>query len=108
MKEFKANLKILKVEKLNNSIYGNPCRRLITEREDGEILVGKTATNAILGYEVSWTWEGEWKVLAYHFTKSGNCIFDRLTNLEAKQYDKINRTRKRKGNCLRMLSSKEL
>lgn len=24
MKEFKANLKILKVEKLNNSIYGNP------------------------------------------------------------------------------------
>lgn len=82
MKEFKAKLKILKVEKLNNSIYGNPCRRLITETEDGKILIGKTATNAVLGYEVSWTWEGDWKVLAYHFTKSGNCIFDRTTKLD--------------------------
>ena len=84
MKEFKANLKILKVENLKNSIYGNPCRRLITETEDGKILIGKTATNAVLGYEVSWTWEGDWKVLAYHFTKNGNCIFDRLTTLEVK------------------------
>lgn len=84
MKEFKAKLKILKVEKLNNSIYGNPCRRLITETEDGKILIGKTATNAALGWEVSWTWEGEWKVLAYHFTKNGNCIFDRTTTLEVK------------------------
>ena len=84
MKELKAKLKILKVEKRNNSIYGNPCRRLITATEDGKILIGKTATNAALGWEVSWTWEGEWKVLAYHFTKNGNCIFDRSTTLEAK------------------------
>lgn len=82
MKEFKANLKILKVEKRNNSYYGNPSYQLTVQTEDGEILVGKTATNAILGYEVSWTWEGDWKVLAYHFTKSGNCIFDRLTKLD--------------------------
>lgn len=82
MKEFKAKLKILKVEKLNNSIYGNPCRRLITETEDSKVLIGKTATNAALGYEVSWTWEGDWKVLAYHFTKSGKCIFDRTTKLD--------------------------
>lgn len=84
MKEFKANLKILKVEKRNNSYYGNPSYQLTVQTEDGEVLVGKTATNAVLGYEVSWTWEGEWKVLAYHFTKSGNCIFDRLTTLEVK------------------------
>ena len=84
MKEFKDKLKILKVERCNNSYYGNPSYQLITQTEDGEILVGKTATNAVLGYEVSWTWEGDWKVLAYHFTKSGNCIFDRLTTLEVK------------------------
>lgn len=84
MKEFKTNLKILKVEKLNNSIYGNPCRRLTTQTEDGKILIGKTATNSVLGWEVSYTWEGDWKVLAYHFTKSGNCIFDRSTTLEVK------------------------
>ena len=84
MKEFKANLKILKVERRNNSYYGNPSYQLITQTEYGEILIGKTATNAALGYEVSWTWEGDWKVLAYHFTKSGNCIFDRSTTLEVK------------------------
>ena len=84
MKEFKANLKILKVERRNNSYYGNPSYQLITQTEDGETLIGKTATNATLGYEVSWTWEGEWKVLAYHFTKNGNCIFDRSTTLEVK------------------------
>ena len=84
MKEFKTNLKILKIEKLNNSIYGNPCRRIIAETEDNKILVGKTATNSVLGWEVSYTWEGDWKVLAYHFTKNGNCIFDRLINLEVK------------------------
>lgn len=82
MEEFKANLKILKVGKRNNSHYGNPSYQLIVQTEDGEVLIGKTATNAILGYQVSWTWEGDWKVLAYHFTKSGNCIFDRLTELD--------------------------
>lgn len=84
MKEFKANLKILKVERLNNSHYGNPCYRLIVATQNDDVFVGKTATNAALGYEVSWTWEGCWKVLAYHFTKSGNCVFDRLTTLEVK------------------------
>lgn len=84
MKEFKSNLKIIKVEKRNNSYYGNPSYQLTVQTENGEILIGKTATNAVLGYEVSWAWEGDWKVLAYHFTKSGNCIFDRLTTLEVK------------------------
>lgn len=84
MKEFKANLKILKVEKLNNSIYGNPSYRLVVANKYNDVFVGKTATNATLGYEVSLTWEGDWKVLAYHFTKNGNCIFDRLTILEVK------------------------
>ncbi len=78
----KKSFRILKVEKLNNSMYGNPCRRLIVEDEEGEILTGKTATNAKLGYEVADTWEGEKKVIAYHYTKSGNLIFDRLTTGE--------------------------
>ena len=78
----KKIFRILKIENLNNSIYGNPCRRLIVEDEEGEILTGKTATNSILGWEVSHTWEGEKKVLAYHYTKGGNLIFDRLTTGE--------------------------
>ena len=39
MKEFKAKLKILKVEKLNNSYYGNPSYRLVVANEYGDVLV---------------------------------------------------------------------
>ena len=78
----KKVFRILKIEKLNNSIYGNPCRRLIVEDEEGEILTGKTASNSVLGYKVADTWENEKKVLTYHYTKVGNLIFDRLTTGE--------------------------
>ena len=80
MKQIKENLKILKIKRLKNSIYGNPCYNLIVETKDGKIISGKTATNAIIGYEISWTWENDYKVIAYHFTKNRNCIFDRLIN----------------------------
>lgn len=84
----KKTFRILKIKKLSNSIYGNPCYRLIVEDENGEILTGKTAANAMIGYEVTDTWEGEKKVFTYHYTKSGSRIFDRLTtNEEAKNAD---------------------
>ena len=81
MTEFKAAVKVLKVNRCNNSRNGNPSYRLTVQTEGGEVLEGRTAPNVILGYQVSWTWEGDWKVLAYHFTKSGACVFDRLTSL---------------------------
>lgn len=77
MKEFIAKGKILKVQRLKNSYVGNPAYRLKLEAEN-DILEGRTATNAVLGYQCYWTWEGEEKTLAYHFTKNGNLIFDRL------------------------------
>ena len=90
MKEFKAKLKILKVEKRNNSYYGNPSYQLTVQTENGEVFVGRTSTNAALAYDISYTWEGEWKILAYHFTKSGNCIFDRKTTIgHTKEIDEV-------------------
>lgn len=77
MKEFIEKGKILKVERLKNSYVGNPAYSLVFQTED-DTLVGRTATNAVLGYQCYWTWEGEEKTLAYHFTKNGNVIFDRL------------------------------
>lgn len=77
MKEFIAKGKILKVERLKNSYVGNPAYKLVFQTAD-DTLVGRTATNAVLGYQCYWTWEGEEKTLAYHFTKNGNAIFDRL------------------------------
>ena len=77
MKEFIAKGKILKVQRLKNSYVGNPAYSIVFQT-DNDILVGRTATNVVLGYQCYWTWEGEEKVLAYHVTKNGNVIFDRL------------------------------
>lgn len=74
----KKNFKILSVKRLNNSICGNPAYSLIVEDLDGYTYRGKTATNVALGYEVSFYWENEQKTLEFHFTKTGNLIFDRL------------------------------
>ena len=77
--KMESTFKILKIERLNNSFYGNPRYRLTVEDENGEILTGKTETNASLGYAVDYNWKGEKKVIEYHYTKGGNLIFDRLT-----------------------------
>lgn len=77
MKEFITKGTIKKIKRLKNSYVGNPAYHIVF-KTDTDILVGRTATNAILGYECSWTWEGEEKTLAYHVMKNGNLIFDRL------------------------------
>lgn len=82
MKEFKSRCKILKVERANNSYYGNPSFHLVVLTEDGECISGKTASNAVIGYEISYNWENQEKSLVYHFTEKGNCIFDRIIDLK--------------------------
>lgn len=77
MKEFITKGTIKKIKRLKNSYVGNPAYSIVFKTDD-DILIGRTATNAILGYECSWTWEGEEKTLAYHVTKNRNVIFDRL------------------------------
>lgn len=78
-KEYIENVKILCTKREHNSIYGNPKYTLTAIRENGEIITGKTATDALIGYEISSTWTGSAQTIAFHFTKSGNCIFDRTT-----------------------------
>ena len=82
MKEFKSKCKILNVERAKNSYYGNPSFYLVVLTEDGECISGKTASNAVIGYEISCNWKNQEKFLAYHFTKNGNCIFARLIDLK--------------------------
>ncbi len=71
-------LKIVNLERRNNSIYGNPSWMICAIDGDGKCYYGKTASNALIGYELSWTDEGKKMQLVYHFTKSGNLIFDRI------------------------------
>lgn len=78
-KEYIENVKILCAKRERNSIYGNPKHTLTVLRENGEIVTGKTSTDALIGYEVGSSWTGSMQTLAFHFTKAGNCIFDRTT-----------------------------
>lgn len=75
-------MKILDVRRERNSIYGNPAWEIIAIQEDGSILRGKTAANALLGYEVLYSWIGDDVNLAFHKTKTGRIIFDRLLKKE--------------------------
>ncbi len=70
--------KILELKRRHNSTVGNPSWAIKAIDENGDYYNGKTASNALIGYELSWTDEGKKIQLVYHFTKSGNLIFDRI------------------------------
>lgn len=74
--------KILELKRRKNSIYGNPSWAICAIDENGNYYNGKTASNALIGYELSWTDEGKNMVIDYHYTKSGNLIFDRIIKSE--------------------------
>ena len=76
MKRQKAQFEIIMVERLNCSCYGNPNYKLVLWNEDGDRYVAKTASNAMIGYECHYGWEGTKKTFTYHFTKNGNMILD--------------------------------
>ena len=71
-------MKILDVKRERDSIYGNPSWEIIAIDEDGSVLRGKTAANTLLGYEVLRSWVGIDISLAFHKTKTGRVVFDRL------------------------------
>lgn len=60
-------------EWLKNSMYGNPCCKLTITNDEGETLVGRTATNAHCAYIAD---EGLNALITYHTTKTGNVIID--------------------------------
>lgn len=72
----KEDFKILNIERGNNSYYGNPSYYLTVENENGEILRGKTASNASVAYAICYSMEGKVRTFTYHYTKNGNMIFD--------------------------------
>lgn len=71
-------LKIIDLKRRNNSIYGNPSWMICAIDEEGKCYYGKTASNAPLGYELKWLDEGKYMQFAFHYTKNGNLIFDKI------------------------------
>lgn len=74
MKKITETLKVLKEQYNGCSIYGNPSKLLMLQDANGEILVGRTASNAMCGY---YTYKaGNEHEFTYHYTKTGKLIID--------------------------------
>lgn len=81
MKKQNANFKVVTVKRGNNSIYGNPSYFLTVETENGEQITGRTASDAAIGYELGYSHEGKTLNFDYHYTATGNLIFDYANNV---------------------------
>lgn len=78
MKTLKNKFLVKKVERLKNSIYGNPKFKIILENEKDETLVAKTKSNATISYCGIEYKENKVIEFAYHFTKNNNLILDSI------------------------------
>lgn len=77
MKNTKKESKVISIERRKNSIYGNPSFYLTVEDvASSEILSGKTASNAAIGYMLGYSCVGKVLTFSYHYTAKGNLIFD--------------------------------
>lgn len=74
---FRANLHIDNVEKLQNSISGNPRYKLyVKDIDSGTLYEGKTAPDGSIGYELPWNAKGGKIRVSAHRTPKGEVVFD--------------------------------
>lgn len=66
---------MIRHERRNNSYYGNPRYMGVFENENGDYLVGTTASNASCAYSFLNNTASK-KVITYHETKTGNIVID--------------------------------
>ena len=79
MKQFEIKTKVSWIERENNSYCGNP-RWSLCIFVDGHLRpnIAKTQTNAPIGYQCCYNWEGKEKTFLAHWTRSGNLVLDKL------------------------------
>lgn len=67
---------IVRLERLNNSIYGNPRYEVVIRDESGDYyFYAKSASNAYWVYAID-KYLGKKNLFHYHITKAGNNIID--------------------------------
>lgn len=66
---------IIKLERLNNSVCGNPRYRVTIKDESCFYFYAKTASDASCGYSIDNYYDKK-KLFHYHITKVGNNIID--------------------------------
>ena len=74
MKKIRGILQIRGIERLNNSIYGNPAYKLYLKDDQGNNHTGRTAPNSAAAYVIT----GRETAIEcdYHFTKKGVLYVD--------------------------------
>ena len=77
MAHYKKNITILDLERLHNSVNGNPKWRIFAEDENGEIVRGETASDAACAYNLGYYSTGRKYKIEYHYTKNNNIIITR-------------------------------
>lgn len=68
-------------KRLNCSIYGNPAFYGEFENKHGDVLRGRTASDASCAYGFL-NYEDRPREITYHVTRTGNVIFDYIKVLE--------------------------
>lgn len=67
--------KVIKLERLNNSVWGNPRYSVTIKDEADNYFYAKTASEASCAYSIGNNY-GKKKLFHYHVTKAGNNIID--------------------------------
>jgi hypothetical protein len=69
---FTKRSKLIEIERLNNSVNGNPRMRL--EFDNG--ITGITKSDAMWVYGIDDSWLGKSVTFEFHYTNAGKCIID--------------------------------
>lgn len=75
MKKYTFIGKLIDYKRINNSFYGNPAYYGEFENGSGDVLRGRTASNAACAYGFM-NQEDNKREITYHVTRNGNVIFD--------------------------------
>lgn len=75
MKKLTFTGKLIDYKRLNCSVYGNPAYYGEFENDNGNVLRGRTASDASCAYGFL-NQEDSKREITYHVTRNGNVIFD--------------------------------
>ena len=64
---------IIRIERLNNSVNGNPRFRVTVEQKDNKSIIGKTSTDSMFAYNMPEV--GDIVPVSYRVTRQNNIIF---------------------------------
>ena len=81
MKYQEMEIKILKIEFRNVSLYGNPSYYIYGLDDNNEFFKGYTAPNSASGYSITNYKKGQEVKITYHITNKGNMLIHRIEDL---------------------------